>query len=118
MAALIKADGTRTEIQPKNGKNFTLQELYDHIGCSMVQLCEGAHDGKILIFDEEFLCRGDLVRHPSHGIALETRDDEGRTVYKPYLNRVATMLMHPSMGPMTHNVICGNAVHCDDSEFE
>ena len=31
MATLIKADGTRTEIQPKNGTDFKLEELQAYV---------------------------------------------------------------------------------------
>jgi hypothetical protein len=61
MADLIKTDGTRCKISPKNGEWFTLEELYDYIDCGMVELIylnnsahdEGDPEGKILIGDEE-----------------------------------------------------------------
>ena len=116
MAKLIKPDGTITDIEPKNGTNFTLDELYEAIGCQTVQICDGKGD-KILIFDEEFLCRGDIVRHPQHGYALEERGEDGKTVFKPWLNRLATHAMHPRMGPFTHNVVCGNCVVCHTDQL-
>lgn len=32
MAKLIKVDGTEVEIEPQNGKHFTLKELYELVG--------------------------------------------------------------------------------------
>lgn len=36
MALLVRADGSRALVKPK-GKEFTLEELYQHIGCSTVE---------------------------------------------------------------------------------
>jgi len=114
MAKLISPGGEVTEVKPKNGKTFSLDEMYEYIGCSMVQFSDGK-DGETLIFDEEFLCRGDIVNTPL-GFALVSRDEDGNEVYKPWLNHTATRMMHPSMGPFVHNVICGNCLVCDESE--
>ena len=120
MAKLIKPDGTTVEIEPKNGKNFRLEELYDLIGCRMVQICDAdsGPDGveQTLIFDEEFLCRGDIVSTPN-GPCLEKRDENGNTTLVPYLNRTATDAMASYMGPYVYNIICGNAVLCERREF-
>lgn len=117
MAKLIKPDGTIEDIQPANGTDFTFQELYGPLDCSMIQICEGK-GGKILLFDEEFLCRGDIAQHPTMGICKVGRDENGETTYTPYLNRLATHAMHPSMGPFEHNVVCGNCVVCDSDQLK
>jgi len=118
MAKLITPEGKVTEVTPKNGTDFDLAEMREHIGCSMIQISEGK-DGKILVFDEEFLCRGDLHRHPTLGIVTEDYDPKtGKMNYKPWLNRLATDAMHPRMGPYTHNVVCGNCLVCDNSEVK
>lgn len=36
-ALLIKTDGTEMEVSPKDGKDFSLQEMYDLIGCTTVE---------------------------------------------------------------------------------
>jgi len=95
MALLINDNGETKQIEPKDKKGFQLQELYDHIGCNMVQVCEADEKGHILIFDEEFLCKN-----------------------APILNRAATKRMAPYLGPFTHNMICGKAVMCLSSQFE
>ena len=51
MATLIKADGTRTEIQPKNGTNFKLEELQEYVDgyIEIVNL----RNGEILVINED-----------------------------------------------------------------
>lgn len=51
MADLIQPDGTVTEVKPKNGKEFTLEELQAHVGGYIEMLDVG--DGRKLIVDEE-----------------------------------------------------------------
>lgn len=52
MAQLIKTDTTITEIEPKNGTDFNLQELYEAIGCSLIEVVY-LPDGRLMIADEE-----------------------------------------------------------------
>ena len=55
MAKLYKCDGTVKDVEPKNKKNgFSLQELYDLIGCRLVELVYLPND-EIIIVDEEGL---------------------------------------------------------------
>lgn len=51
MATLIKADGTRTEIQPKNGTDFKLEELQEYVDgyIEIVNL----RNGEILVINED-----------------------------------------------------------------
>lgn len=94
MALLITPNGEETKIEPENGKNFTLQELYKLIDCQLVQICEADKKDQILIFDEEFLFK-----------------------HEPVLNHIATGRMASYMKPFTHSMICGNAVLCDSKQF-
>ncbi len=48
MATLIKTDGTHTSVEPKNGKDFQIEELWDLIG-GYVQI--------VLIVDEDGLSK-------------------------------------------------------------
>src|SRR5574344_634179 len=54
MATLLKTDGTRSEVSPKN-KRFTLAELYDLIGngCDTIETVGPDMDGVTMIVDEE-----------------------------------------------------------------
>ena len=57
MAKLYKYDGSVIDVEPKNKKKgFELQELYDLIGCDLIQPVVYA-PGKIFICDEEFRLR-------------------------------------------------------------
>lgn len=54
MATLYKTDGTSEEVKPKNGRNFQLKELYEMLGCDMIEVAYPRGDTKhILIIDEE-----------------------------------------------------------------
>ena len=53
MAKLYKCDGTVKDVEPKNKKDgFGLQELYDLIGCDLVE-CVNFSADEIAICDEE-----------------------------------------------------------------
>lgn len=52
-AKLIKADGTVREIEPANGVSFELDEMYDLLGCEVIQIVESRINDNILIIDEE-----------------------------------------------------------------
>jgi len=51
-AILITTDGEEKEITPINGKNFTLQELYKLIDCTLVEVLH-LPNRKYMIIDEE-----------------------------------------------------------------
>ena len=54
MATLLKTDGTKVQVSPKN-KRFTLKELYELIGngCDMIERFGPSEKGESLIVDEE-----------------------------------------------------------------
>lgn len=52
-ALLIKTDGTKVAIEPKNGAKFTLKECYQLIGCEMIEVVRAWEDDMIIICDEE-----------------------------------------------------------------
>lgn len=52
MATVIRPDGICTEVHPENGKAFTLQELYRHTECDLVEMV-GLPNGDIMWLDEE-----------------------------------------------------------------
>lgn len=59
MAWLFKTDGSKEMIEPKNGKFWELKELYELIGCSLVQWID-LEEGWGMWIDEE----GKLVHMP------------------------------------------------------
>lgn len=90
MAILIHPDGAKFEVKPDNGKHFTLDELYKHCDCSMVQVIY-LEDGRLMYLDEE----GKFKEH--------------------YRNADATVLLHKA-GGMMDDYIAGNALICEESE--
>jgi hypothetical protein len=56
MATHIKTDGTKTEVQPKNGTDFKLEELKEFIGGGWIEMVEcwnPDYQGMVIILDEE-----------------------------------------------------------------
>jgi hypothetical protein len=51
-ARVIAPDGTITEVQPVNGHDFKLEELYTHTQSTTVQMID-MPDGRIMWMDEE-----------------------------------------------------------------
>ena len=51
-AKLLKASGEVMEIEPKNGTDFKLDELYKHLKCSLVEVINLNQDD-IMVVDEE-----------------------------------------------------------------
>jgi hypothetical protein len=92
MATLLKPNGESVEVTPKNGKSFGLQELYDHIGCDMVELVT-LKDGRLMYVDEE--------------AKLKPRP--------PHPNAKATDLLIEA-GGLPYDVVLGNALIVDADE--
>lgn len=94
MATLIKTDGTRSEVSPKNKKKgFTCQELYALIGCDLIEHVGPNAKGESLIVDEE-----------------------GKLKDKLEVNVEATQWFRESFGP--YDIIFGNAVLVSNAEFK
>lgn len=51
-AKLMKASGEVIEIEPKNGTDFKLEELYEHLQCSLVEVIN-INQYDIMVVDEE-----------------------------------------------------------------
>jgi hypothetical protein len=64
-ALWIKADGTRLEVAPKNGRDFQLDELQKMVGGSIELAC--TVDGRYLVANEEGL----LIGLPVNALATE-----------------------------------------------
>jgi len=72
-AQVIKANGTVTEVEPSNGTDFSLAEMYEHTGCNMIQIV-ASKDGRMIIVDEEGKMNGkqinkkatDIYEHGNH----------------------------------------------------
>jgi len=88
MGLKISTDGTETVVLPADNKEFTLDELYDLIGCSMVQMIY-LPSGKTMWLDEEGKLSGKEI------------------------NMEATM----KSGLYPHDVIVGNVLILDEGEI-
>lgn len=60
MARLITVNMDSNPIKPKNGTDFTLNELYELIGCSLVEVINIDRDN-IMIVDEEGAINGSVL---------------------------------------------------------
>ena len=54
-AKLLKTDGTEEELVPKNGTDFSLQEIHDILGCATFELLQGGkrNNNMIMLVDED-----------------------------------------------------------------
>ena len=60
MATIIKSNGEKENIEPADGKVFTLEELQEAVGyIQIVSINEGEYAGKLLICDEEGKLKAD-----------------------------------------------------------
>ncbi|MBW8016573.1 MAG: DUF3846 domain-containing protein, partial [Planctomycetes bacterium] len=61
MAIIIKVSGTNENINPSNGKVFTLEELQQAVGgyIELVPINQGEHKNKLMIVDEEGKLKAD-----------------------------------------------------------
>ena len=94
MAILYKQDGEIVEdIQPKNGKRFTLEELYEMLDCETVERVFIEGTKVIMIVDEN----GKLKRRPR--------------------NQTATMIYHRRQRMNPWGWIAGDALVCFGNQF-
>ena len=89
-AKLLKASGEVMEIEPKNGTDFKLDELYKHLNCSLVEVIN--------------LNQNDIM----------VVDDEGKLKSNNVVNVNATMLFQESQEITTFwEYIAGDAIVCN-----
>lgn len=92
MATIYKTNGTTEEVFPKNGKNFTLDELTNIVGGFI----------EILFFDN-----GDLM----------VLNEEGKLLDMNY-NMTATKLAHTHTTISKCDYIAGDVLVCKGSQIE
>lgn len=96
MATLIKPDGTKTEVRPKNGKDFTIAELYTLIECTTVEVLYMA-EGKSMWIDEE-----GKFKNPLHNLVAEM-------ILRDSLHKIGRAMI-------PGDYLVGNALVCDEGE--
>ena len=99
MATLIKVDGTKKTVTPRNKQNgFALEEVYELLGCSMVQCVrvgEGRQARNMLMDEEGKLREGWLEK----------------------INETATEMFQTTYGPGA-DVIVGDVLICNNKEWQ
>ena len=96
MAILLKYSGEEIPVSPADPEaGFNLTEVYTLIGCDMVEtVC--LTDGRIMLIDEEGKMKDGCANK---------------------LNPKGTLLLFAA-GGRADDWICGNALICDDKEFQ
>lgn len=90
-------DGTRADLKPVNGTDFTFEELYPVLGCDTIELLY-LSDGTLMLFDEE-----------------------GRLTGKP-VNQQATVLITADLEKRGRFLLGGNllgpVLHCGEDQIQ
>lgn len=66
MAYIIKTTGEAIETQPKNGTDFSLEELQTIVGGYIEVI--SLHDGRLIVCDEQGKCKGKDRNHTATDI--------------------------------------------------
>lgn len=88
-ARLLKASGEVMEIEPKNGTNFTLDELYKHLSRSLFKVINLNQDDIMVV------------------------DEEGKWESNNVINVNATVLAQENQAITSWDYIAGNAIVCN-----
>lgn len=116
MATLIKASGDTLEVQPANGKDFKLKELYKLLNCNLIEIIR-LSDGRIMVADEEGKCSDDHEVNLSATLLFR----EGRMSYhqvRAYfkkLEEAGTTIIDASE-VMGEDYIAGDVIVCNSEE--
>jgi hypothetical protein len=115
-AQLIKHSGEITEIFPSNGNDFSLQECYDLIECSMVEIIE-LSDGRVMILDEE----GKLKDDCEENILATEMFNLGRPSHAEYVaimkKKYGNNFIDASMDDERNDMVVGTVIVCSPDMF-
>jgi hypothetical protein len=78
-ARLVDVDGKDTIIEPKNGTDFSLSELYKLIECELVEVVT-LQSGKYMIMDEEGKLKGKAINKLASSMYKPYEDIVGKVV--------------------------------------
>lgn len=79
MAIIIKADDTRIAVEPKNGKDFSLEEMQEMVG-GYIEICE-THDPEfILVINEDGKMQGLPINAGATGMYKYAFTKQGQLV--------------------------------------
>lgn len=88
-ARLLKVSGEVMEIEPKNGTDFKLDELYKHLQCSLVEVINLNQDDIMVV------------------------DGEGKWASNNVINVNATVLAQENRAIVFWDYVAGNAIVCN-----
>ena len=88
-AKLLKVSGEVMEIEPKNGTDFKLDELYEHLKCSLVEVINLNQDDIMVV------------------------DEEGKWASNNVINVNATVLAQENRAIVFWDYVVGNAIVCN-----
>lgn len=88
-AKLLKVSGEVMEIEPKNGTDFKLDELYKHLQCSLVEVINLNQDDIMVV------------------------DEEGKWASNNVINVNATMLAQENQAITSWDYIAGDTIVCN-----
>lgn len=121
MALLIPANDNEPvrEVQPKNGEDFTLKELYALLDCQYIEVIN-LPDGRIMVVDEE----GKLVDEPMRNeratklAGFVSLPEFVAEMLRLRAGGVNVIMAGPPIDDNTTEVdyIAGDALICEDSE--
>lgn len=117
MAELITIDNKVKEVFPRNGKHFELQEMYELIGCSIIEIVY-LHDNRPMVIDEEGSFKG-----PENINTLATRlykkNRMTRSQRQEYFQEMRKLgfTVIESMGENEADAIHGNVLVCKPEEL-
>lgn len=72
-AKLLKASGEVMEIEPKNGTDFKLDELYEHLKCSLVEVINLNQDDIMVVDEEGKLASNNVINVNATTLAQENQ---------------------------------------------
>ena len=72
-AKLLKASGEVIEIKPNNDTDFTLDELYKHLQCSLVEVINLNQDDIMVVDEEGKLASNNVINVNATTLAQENR---------------------------------------------
>ena len=120
MAILIKENSNTKPIKPKNGKEFTCEELNALIGCNLVQVVN-LPDNYIMIIDESGALKKDKIKNEM-ATELYQMTLPPPEQWKPLREKFVKEL--EAKGAIVHilpgneeNFIYGNVVLCKKNQF-
>lgn len=117
-ATLYRADGTQENIQPENGTDFKLQQLYPLLGCRMVEVVSTGDPSMILITDEEAKCKDDYIinreatRIYREGNGIPNTLEGARAYYREVMARMGGNVIYITCEDDEPFTIAGDVIYC------